>query len=105
MMLAILSLSWATMMFKSDSPGGICMSDKKNKKTKNNRDDGLKRKGRVLPANFYGALKSKNEIYFQMASLFKEVTRDEKQLEHKWIDRIWTDISSDSSGNFFIKGI
>jgi hypothetical protein len=26
---------------------------------------------------FYGALKSKNEVYFQMASLFKEVTKDE----------------------------
>lgn len=92
-------------MFKADGPGGIYMADKKKRKTKSNPDEGLKRKGHVLSANFYGALKSKNEVYFQMASLFKEVTRDEKRLEHKWIDRILTDISSDSAGNFIVKGI
>ncbi|MCP4021423.1 MAG: hypothetical protein GY729_06245 [Desulfobacteraceae bacterium] len=29
--------------------------------------------------NAYPALKSKNEIYFQMASIFKEISKDEKE--------------------------
>jgi|GEM_PF-7086005 len=37
---------------------------------------------------FYGAVKSRNEVYFQMASLFKEVTRGEPDLSGKWMDRI-----------------
>jgi len=44
---------------------------------------------RVLATNFYGALKSKNEIYFQMASLFKEVTRDEKKLKNQKLKNQW----------------
>ena len=72
----------------------------------------------VLSVNFYGALKSKNEIYFQMASLFKEVTQskknqDEKKLNYRlnyqWIEKrvekILTATSSDSHGNFFINKI
>lgn len=43
---------------------------------------------RVSATNFYGALKSKNEIYFQMASLFKEVTRDEKKLKNQWMAKV-----------------
>ena len=34
----------------------------------------------VQASNFYFGLKSKNEIYFQMASIFKEVTNDEDKL-------------------------
>ena len=61
-------------------------------------------------ANFYGALKSKNEIYFQMASLFKEVTQaethqDEKKLKTQWMEKFLTSTLSDRHGKFFINKI
>ncbi len=37
---------------------------------------------------FYGAVKSRNEVYFQMASLFKEVTKGESDLSGKLMARI-----------------
>ena len=37
----------------------------------------------IQPSSFYVALKSKNEIYFQMASIFKEASKDEDQLAKK----------------------
>jgi len=54
--------------------------------------------------NFYGALKSKNEIYYQMASLFKEVTKNknEKQFATQWMDQIIRSNSSNIPGKFFI---
>lgn len=58
-----------------------------------------------LPKNFYGALKSKHEIYFQMASLFQEVTKDEKKLAHKWMELVLRSNPSDSSGKFFLNHI
>jgi hypothetical protein len=54
---------------------------------------------------FYGALKSKNEVYFQMASLFKEVTKDEKKIEAQWVDLILKSNSSNISGKFFINNL
>ena len=38
--------------------------------------------------NFYFALKSKNEIYFQMASIFKEVTNNKDELAKKIVKTI-----------------
>ncbi|MCP4718421.1 MAG: hypothetical protein GY860_03100 [Desulfobacteraceae bacterium] len=61
----------------------------------------MEKNARVLSANFYGALKSKNEIYFQMASIFKEVTHDEKKLENKWMEQILTSNHPDSSGKYY----
>ena len=39
-------------------------------------------------SGFYGAVRSKNEIYFQMASVFKAVSRDENRLAGEWMTRI-----------------
>lgn len=37
---------------------------------------------------FYVAVKSNNEVYYQMASLFQEVTRGKEALSEKWMNRI-----------------
>lgn len=74
------------------------MSDSNKQKRKKNDPNVMKKMPRVLTANFYGALKSKNEIYFQMASLFKEVTRDEKKLKNQWMAQILLANSSDNHG-------
>ena len=71
---------------------------------------GLEKDTHVLSVNFYGALKSKNEIYFQMASLFKEVTQadknqDEKKLKNQWMKQILIANSSDIHGKSFINNI
>ena len=64
----------------------------------------------VVSVNFYGALKSKNEIYFQMASLFKQVTQadtkqDEKKLKSQWMKQILIANSSDIHGKSFINNL
>ena len=64
-----------------------------------------KKKTPEIYGHFYGALKSKNEIYYQMASLFKEVTRDEGKIESQWMDRILTSDFSNISGKFFINNL
>ena len=42
----------------------------------------------VKAFNAYFALKSQNEIYYQMASIFKEVTSDEEILAKEILDGI-----------------
>ncbi|MCP3943953.1 MAG: hypothetical protein GY710_21080 [Desulfobacteraceae bacterium] len=59
----------------------------------------------MLSTAFYGALKSKNEIYFQMASLFKAVTRDEKKMKAQLMEQILTENPSDMSGKYFMDNI
>ena len=78
------------------------------KKKKHGKE--LEKNPQVLSVNFYGALKSKNEIYFQMASLFKEVTQaendqDEKKLKTEWMEQILKANTSDTHGKFFINNI
>ncbi len=80
------------------------MAESKNGKSKKNRTTGNEKDAHVLSVNFYGALKSKNEIYFQMASLFKEVTHG-KNLESKWMKQILTANPSDISGKTFLNNI
>ena len=46
-------------------------------------------------SNSYFALKSKNEIYYQMASIFKEVSRDTNNMEKNIFTRLLIDNSSD----------
>jgi hypothetical protein len=46
-------------------------------------------------SNSYVALKSKNEIYYQMASIFKEVSRDTNNMEKNIFTRLLIDNSSD----------
>jgi len=41
-------------------------------------------------SNSYFALKSKNEIYYQMASIFKQVANDENKLAKKIFSRVLT---------------
>ncbi len=81
------------------------MSESKNRKSKNTHTTGKEKDAHVQSVNFYGALKSKNEIYFQMASLFKEVIQDGGDLENMWIERILTVNPSDTSGKIFISNI
>ncbi|MCG8635045.1 MAG: hypothetical protein MI863_14520 [Desulfobacterales bacterium] len=57
----------------------------------------------VVP--FYGALKSKNEVYFQMASLFKEVTKGDERLSGQWIDRMLASRQPNSPGKIFMDNI
>ncbi len=71
---------------------------------------GLEKDIHVFSVNYYGALKSENEIYFQMASLFKEVThaeknQDEKKLKNQWTNKILTANFSDIHGKSFINNI
>ena len=40
----------------------------------------VRKKTKDIAANSYFALKSQNEIYYQMASIFKEATNDEDKL-------------------------
>ncbi|MBT3388418.1 MAG: hypothetical protein HN417_10835 [Desulfobacula sp.] len=42
----------------------------------------------VQSSNFYFALKSQNEIYFQMASIFKEASSDKNELAKKDKDEL-----------------
>ncbi len=43
---------------------------------------------------FYFALKSQNEIYFQMASIFKQVGNNENELAKKFFNKSLMDDSS-----------
>jgi transketolase len=74
------------------------MSESNTQKNTKTHGNVMKEKTRVLSENFYGALKSKNEIYFQMASLFKEVTRDEKKLKNQWMKKFLLANPLDSHG-------
>lgn len=63
----------------------------------------LNKKKKAL--HFYGGVKSRDEIYFQMVSLFKEVTKGESGLSGKWMDRILKSRFSNSPGKIFIDNI
>ena len=65
--------------------------------------DYRKKKNQGVP--FYGAVKSQNEVYFQMASLFKEVTRGKDDLSGKWMDRILKSRTLNNPGKIFIDNI
>ncbi len=81
------------------------MSESKSGKSKKNCDVKNEKNVHVLSVNFYGALKSKNEIYFQMASLFNAVSQDGENLENKWIEKILPGNPPDISGKYFINNI
>ncbi len=55
--------------------------------------------------SFYGALKSNNEVYFQMASLFKEVTKGDEHLSGQWIDRMLASRRPNSPGKIFMDNL
>ena len=86
------------------------MAEFTDQKKKKKYGKGLEKNPQVVSVNFYGALKSKNEIYFQMASLFKEVTQaekgqDEKKLKTEWMEQILMSTFSDTHGKFFVNNI
>ena len=56
-------------------------------------------------ASFYGAARSKNEIYFQMASVFKAVSRDEHRLAGEWMTRIMAGGNPEISGKKIWNGV
>jgi hypothetical protein len=102
--------------------GGMLMAEFNSSKKKKSSGKRYEKDDHAVSANFYGALKSKNELYFQMASLFKEATQvtknqDEKkmnyQLNDQWIEKsiekrvkqILTATPSDIHGNSFINTI
>ncbi len=51
--------------------------------------------------SFNGAVKSKNEIYFQMASLFREASKGKQELSGQWIDRILKAQQAKIPGKFY----
>ncbi len=57
----------------------------------------------VVP--FYGALKSNNEVYFQMASLFKEVTKGDEHLSGQWMGRMLAARKPNSPGKISMDNI
>ncbi len=81
------------------------MSESKDLKAKRATYSKGRKKNTTLTTPFYGALKSKHEIYFQMASLFKEVTKDEKKLSGQWMDRILASQSANIPGKIFMDNI
>ena len=64
---------------------------------KTNRKD----RGQKPQVMFYGGLKSNNELYFQMASLFREATKGDQSLSGEWMGRIMASQATKSSGKFF----
>jgi hypothetical protein len=50
----------------------------------------------------YFALKSKNEIYYQMASIFKAVATDENQMGKKILSRLLTKNHSEKALENFL---
>ncbi len=81
------------------------MSESKDRKAGSVKYPNGDKKKCALATPFYGALKSNNEIYFQMASLFKEVTKDEKKLSGQWMDRILASQSTNIPGKIFMDNI
>ncbi len=62
--------------------------------------------------SFYWGLKSKNEQYFQIASIFKLAGRDNNQLAEEWMHSILNDIRGnpkntrqENTGSYFSNGI
>ncbi len=39
-------------------------------------------------ASFYGAIKSENELYFQIASLFREATKGSRHLSEQMVEQM-----------------
>jgi hypothetical protein len=54
---------------------------------------------------FYGAVKSKNEMYFQIASVFKAVTQDETRLTREWTHRILMSCLPENTGKLYVNGL
>jgi hypothetical protein len=109
MMLAINLLVWRNNV-ATDTSGGEQMAEFNTLKKKKKQEKLLEKNPQALSVKFYGALKSKNEIYFQMASLFKEVTQaeknqDEKILKTQWMEKFLISTSSDIHGKSFLNNI
>ena len=64
-----------------------------------------KRAGKRTGAPFNGAVKSKNELYFQMASLFKEASKGRKNLPGQWMAQILKTQRPNSPGNIFMDNL
>jgi len=62
---------------------------------------GRKKEGQTPPVTFYGGLKSKNELYFQLASVFREASRGNEPLSGEWMGRIMASQETNTSGKFF----
>lgn len=57
------------------------------------------------PAPFYGALKSDNEIYFQIASVLTAASRNETRLANTWMHRILMSRLEENTGKMFLNGL
>ncbi len=60
-----------------------------------------KKQRQTTQVMFYGGLKSKNELYFQMASVFKEASKGKQSLSGEWIGRIMASQKTNTSGIIF----
>ena len=74
------------------------MSESKIGKTEDRT--GRKKQRQTTPVMFYGGLKSKNEVYFQMASVFREASRGKESLSGEWMGRIMASQETNTSGIF-----
>ncbi|WDP89132.1 MAG: hypothetical protein HUN04_05080 [Desulfobacter sp.] len=63
------------------------------------------RKKKRTGVPFYVAVKSKNEVYYQMASLFQEATRGKGELSGKWMDWILRSRGVNNPGKKFVDNI
>ncbi|MFH2058731.1 MAG: hypothetical protein ABIJ59_07510 [Pseudomonadota bacterium] len=52
-------------------------------------------KKRIQPSNAYVAIKAQNEIYYQMASIFKVINHDKGKLSQKIVNKYLSDHSSE----------
>lgn len=70
----------------------------------------VSRQKQTMP--FYWGLKSKNEQYFQIASVFKLAGQDNTRLAEEWMHSILNDtgkyqknVRPENTGNYFSNGI
>jgi len=75
------------------------MSEPKVKKTQAKTSG--KKNRQTHPVTFYGGLKSSNEFYFQLASVFKAASRGNDSLSGEWMGRIMASQKTNTSGKFF----
>ena len=77
---------------------GLIMSESRYLK---NKKRVCKDADQTSPSPFYGGLKSKNELYYQLASLFKEATQGRRTDQEEVISRIMMSQLSNTSGKFY----
>ena len=81
------------------------MSKSKKRNRKNGKRMAAIQLLNAVRGNSYAAVKSNNEIYFQMASVFKEITKDEKAAAKKLLGKLLSAKYSKMSGYYFVNSL